>query len=158
MYNTEEEYLKATKDAQVNTYVENGSNRGLWLFTNMLLFLALVVVGFLYFTQGNNYLAENLFGKKTAVLGVSYRSTESDYSDKQLMAIVNNLSDEVTQESKKVNQQVALSNEMNQLMNESDLKNESNYESAIAQELNGKVKGIKGRVVLVKKDDTASSH
>ena len=157
MYNTEEEYLKATRDAQVNTYVENGSNRGLWLFTNMLLLLALVVVGFLYFTQSNNYLSENLFGKKTAVLGVSHRSTESDYTDKQLMAIVNNLGDELTQESKKANQQATLSNEMSQLMNESDKKNESNYESAVAQELNGKVKGVKGRIVLVKKGDSVSS-
>ena len=123
MYNSgEEEYLKATKDAQINTYVEKSDRRDILLFTNMLLLLALIVIGFLYFTQGNNYLSENLFGKKTAVLGVSHRSTELDYSDEG-----------------------------------SYLKSKSNYESAIAQELNGKIKGVKGRVVLVKKGDTLSS-
>lgn len=157
MYNSEEEYLKATRDAQVNTYVEKSERRGLLLFTNMLLVLALVVVGFLYFTKGNNYLSENLFGKKMGVLGVSHRSTESDYSDEQLMVILNNPDSETAVQSSKTNQQAELSNEMNQLMSETSTKNESSYESSISKELEDKRKGVKGRIVLVKKGDTLSS-
>ena len=158
MYNSgEEEYLKATRDAQINTYVEKSDTKERLLFTNMLLLLALIVIGFLYFTKGNNYLSENIFGKKTAVLGVSHRSMEADYSDEELVDILSNATVDVTQESKRVKQQEELSKEMSQLTDESSLKSESSYESAIAQELNGKIKGVKGRVVLVKQGDTLSS-
>ena len=157
MYNSEEEYFRATRDAQINTYVEKSNRKDILLFINMLLLLALVVIGFLYFTKGNNYLSKNLFGNKTAVLGASHRSGEEDYSDEELVAILNNIGGEATQESTRVKQQEELSNEMSQLTNESSFKSESSYESALAQELNEKSKDVKGRIILVKKGDTLSS-
>ncbi len=157
MYNSDEEYLKATKDALVNTYVEPSEKRGLWLFTNMLLLLALVVVGFLYFTKGNNYLSENLFGKKKGVLGVSHRSTESDYSDEELMVILNTTDNETAVAHSQRDQQAELSNGINQLVTETSMRSKSSYEVALSKELEDKNKGVKGRIILVKKGDTLSS-
>ena len=156
MYNGEEEYLRATRDAQVNA-IDRKEKRAVLLFINMLLFLALAIIGFLYFTQGKNYLSENLFGGKTAVLGATHRSTDSDYSDEELMVILNNPNGETTSESSTLKQQAELSNEMNQVMMELSNKSKSSYESAISKELDDKSKGVRGRIVIVKKGDTLSS-
>ena len=152
MYNSEEEYLRATRDAQVNT-IDRKERRALLLFTNMLLFLALAIVGFLYFTQDNNYLSENIFGKETAVLGATHRSTDTDYSDEELMVLLNNPDTETVP----ANQQAELIDEMNQVIKDITMKSKSNYVSAISKELDDKSKDVKGRVVVVKKGDTLSS-
>ncbi len=156
MYSSQEEYLRATRDAQVNM-IDRTERKGILLFINFLLFLALAVVGFLYFTQDSNYLSENIFGKRTAVLSATHTSTDSDYSDEELMVILDKPDDEGVAESYVANQQAELRNEMNQVMSEIIMKNKSNYESAISQELDDKNKGIKGRTVVVKKGDTLSS-
>ncbi len=158
MYNnSEEEYLRATRDAQVYT-VDRKERRALLLFTNMLLFLALAIVGFLYFTQSSNYLSENIFGKKTAVLGATHRSTDTDYSDEELMVLLNNPDSETAPTNSKSNQQAELIDEMNQVIEDITRKSKSNYyESSISKELDDKSKDSKGRVVVVKKGDTLSS-
>ncbi len=156
MYNSEEEYLRATRDAQVNT-IDRKEKRALLFFINMLLFLALAIIGFLYFTQGKNYLSENLFGGKTAVLGATHRSTDSDYSDEELMVMLNNPDGKTTLENSALKEQAELSNEMNQVMMELSNKSKSSYESAISEELDDHSKDVKGRVVVVKKGDTLSS-
>ena len=156
MYNGEEEYLRATRDAQVNT-IDRKEKRALLFFINMLLFLALAIIGFLYFTQGKNYLSENLFGGKTAVLGATHRSTDSDYSDEELMVMLNNPDGKTALENSALKEQAELSNEMNQVMMELSNKSKSSYESAISEELDDHSKDVKGRVVVVKKGDTLSS-
>lgn len=156
MYNGEEEYLRATRDAQVNT-LDRKEKRALLFFINMLLFLALAIIGFLYFTQGKNYLSENLFGGKTAVLGATHRSDDSDYTDEELMVILNNPDGETALETSALNEQAELSNEMNQVMMELSNNSKSSYESAISRELDDHSKDVKGRVVIVKKGDTLSS-
>ncbi len=156
MYNGEEEYLRATRDAQVNT-IDRKEKRALLFFINMLLFLALAIIGFLYFTQGKNYLSENLFGGKTAVLGATHRSTDSDYSDEELMVMLNNPDGKTALENSALKEQAELSNEMNQVMMELSNKSKSSYESSISEELDDHSKDVKGRVVVVKKGDTLSS-
>ena len=156
MYSSEEEYLRATRDAQVNI-IDRKERRGILLFINFLLLLALAVILFLYFTQGSNYLSENIFGKKTAVLSATHSSDDSDYSDEELMVILDNPDGKPTIDSSIVNQQAELTNEMNQVINNITINSKSTYESAISQELDDKNKGVKGRVVVVKKGDTLSS-
>ncbi len=157
MYSSgQEEYLRATRDAQVNI-IDRKEKRGILLFINFLLFLALFVIGFLYFTQGSNYLSENIFGKKTAVLSATHRSDESDYSDEDLMVMLNNPDGETVSDSSIANQQAELTNEMNQVVDKLMINSKSSYESAISKELDDKDKGFKGRVVVVKKGDTLSS-
>ena len=156
MYNSDEEYLRATRDAQVNI-IARRERRGILLFINFLLFLALSIIVFLYFTQGNNYLSENIFGKKTAVLSATHRSPESGYSDEELMVLLRNPDTKTALESSTLNEQDELTKEMNQVMSEISIKSKSNYESAISQELDDKSKDVKGRIVVVKKGDTLSS-
>lgn len=159
MFSSEEEYLQATRDAQVNTYAKRREGRRLFLFTNMFLLLGLLIVSFLYFTKANNYLSENLFGKKTVVLGASHRSTESEeYSDAELMVVLNNTETETLTEHSKTDEQALLADEMNELLNESAMQNQTSYEHAISKELEEtNEESIKGRIVLVKKGDTLSS-
>ncbi len=156
MYSSQEEYLQATRDAQVNM-IDRKERKGILLFINFLLFLALSVIGFLYFTQGSNYLSENIFGRKTAVLGATHRSTDTDYSDEELMVMLDNPDGKPISDSDMADKQAELSNEMNQVINNITMKSKSNYESAISKELDDKSKDVKGRVVVVKKGDTLSS-
>ena len=123
MYSNQEEYLQATRDAQVNM-IDRKERKGILLFINFLLFLALSVIGFLYFTQNSNYLSKNIFGKQTAVLGATHRSTDTDYSDEELMVMLDN-SDDKTVDSSLANRQAKLAEEMNQVINNLTMKSKS---------------------------------
>ncbi len=156
MYGSQDEYLRATKDAQINM-IDREDRRGILIFINFLLFLALAVVGFLYFTQDSNYLSENIFGRKTAVLSATHTSTDSDYSDEELMVILDNPDDEDSVGSSTINKQAELRDEINQVMEEIVRKSKSKYESAISKELDRKDKEAIDNQVVTKKDDTLSS-
>jgi len=140
MYSSEEDYLEATRHAQVNTYVDKREKSLKLIFINVILSILLATLLFFYFQKDIHNFGVN----KLAVLGVSYRSTESEYSDDELKDILNKEADE------------NLANKMNQLTTEPMVTKDSGYTKALSRELEDK-HPIKSRIVLVKKGDTLSS-
>lgn len=147
MYNSEDDYLEATRHAQVNTYVEKKEKSLRLIFINLVLSILLATLLFFYFQKDINSFGTN----KLAVLGVSYRSTESEYSDDELKSILNKEADENLG-----NNNANLTNQMNQLISEPMVAKKSSYTEAISRELEDK-HTKKSRIVLVKKGDTLSS-
>ena len=131
MFNKEDAYLNATKDAQIYTSVAIKSRNKKIIIVNVLLF-AFLASATLYYVQNNT----NVFSKK-AVLGVSETI-------------------DFIEENEKKYTQGDLSNSMKVLMTEPTIKSKSSYSEAIARELDDK-SGFRGRIAVVKHDETISS-
>ncbi len=133
MFNKEDVYLNATKDAQIYTSVAIKSRNKKIIIVNVLLF-AFLASATLYYVQNNT----NVFSKK-AVLGVS---ETIDFIEEN--------------ENEKKYTQGDLSNSMKVLMTEPTIKSKSSYSEAIARELDDK-SGFRGRIAVVKQEETISS-
>ncbi len=153
MYRSNDEYLKATQHAQINTY---DKSRGVTIKLVLLNLTMLLFVGFFIFNYFYKDEVLSLFSKKEGVLGVSYHATDkNEYSDNELMVILDNA--EVDKVAESSNSEIEnLSNEISKIIDGSSMKESSSYSESISKELDDK-KGVRGRVVLVKKGDTLST-
>jgi len=137
MFNREDEYLQATRDAKIHIVEENKSEKLKLILINITLLVTILVLVFLYLNKNPNIVENGVLGQKIAVLGVSHTSSKSEFSNDELMHILDNVDVENIVESEK------------QTTN-------TNLYNAISQELDDK-NGFKGKIVTVKKGDTLSS-
>lgn len=158
MYTDNNEYLKATQHAQINTY---DKSRGVSVKLVLLTLTMLLLVSFFIFNYFNKEEVVSFFSKKEGVLGVSYHATDkSEYSDNELMVMLDNAEvdnaevDKVADSSS--NSIDNLANEIGKIIEGGSMKESSSYSEAISKELDDK-RGVRGRVVLVKKGDTLST-
>lgn len=156
MFTNEDDYRKATEHAQVNTYEDKKTINIKLIIINIVLLSVIGYLGYLYLKNETTYLSQNQFNTKLAVLGVSHKSTESEYDDKEFMNILNNTQVDSVKEASSDLVLSNLNNAMSALMSESSMKNQSSYSAAISKELDDK-DSRDYRVVLVKKGDTLST-
>jgi len=130
--NTNKEYEEAIEYAQLNGGTNPNQVSVKLVMINLMLLGLVSFLGFNYLSKENN---SSLLSKKEAVLGVSYHSTDNgEYSDKDLVEILSKVEiDEVVNSSKESN--------MESKMTVLDDKN-----------------GIRGRIVVVKQNDTLSDN
>ncbi len=162
MFNNDEEYLNATRDAKINRYKENiltkdeqSFNKG--VFLNLFIIVILVSFGVLFYKKQTDFFPKK--AHTTAVLGVSKTIDDSEFSDEELLKILKVTEVDMLEESRKEDEShelTNLANSMQVLVNESTIQSPSSYSDAIARELDDK-SGFKGRIVVVKKGDTLSS-
>jgi len=156
MFNREDEYLKATRDAQVHVVEEGRGINVKLILINMVLLVTLISLVFLYLKKDSNGISNEFSGQKVAVLGVSYTSSKSEFSDDELIGILNDVEVDKVVETPVAHNNANLYDAMSQLVDDSSVKSQSMYSDAISRELDDKHK-FKGKVVVVKKGDTLSS-
>lgn len=152
MFNQEDDYLNATKDAQIYTSVAMKSNNKKLIILNFVLLAVLGYLAFNYLEKGNNLFSsletELLPVSEQAVLGVSEVVDTSVLSDDKLIQILRVTEVDLLEEE--------FHNSMKILMNEPSIQSKSSYTEAISRELDDK-SGFRGRITVVKKGDTLSS-
>ena len=161
MFDTEEEYLNATKHAEINICKEKKTTKSKLLIVNLFMGVALLYLGFLYLKNETDLLSMSS-SYKQGVLGVSEVVDDNEYSDEELIELLKVTETDTTGHNINKgygtkNHHKELTNSMKVLMNESNIKSQSSYTKAIARELDDKKSGFKGRIVIVKKGDTLSS-
>ena len=142
MFNTYDEYERATREAQVNKYEEEKTSYTKLILFNTVLFVAfsiLVYFGFHYFK------GEESFFTKTKVLGVSYINPKYAQNDEELIHILDDMDIDV------LDSQRQLSQEMRSAV-VSENATESSYEKALKEELESEP-----LVIIVKEGDTLRS-
>ena len=110
MFNRNDEYINATKDARINTYDNRGTSVGVW-FLNFSLFSVLLIGSYylyLYYNNTKNHHA-------TIVMGVSHTRT----SDNDLMVKL----DEVTVDR----DEISISDAMKKIVDNSLVEDNSKY-------------------------------
>jgi len=148
--NIEDEYLKATQDAQVNIHTNKSTFRGLVLIWNLFLLTSFTFIGYL----GFNYLKNetSILGDttptQTAVMGVSDTKSDSEY-----LEMLNSMEDDIVNEK----DLSVLSAEMDSIINTSTVKDDSLYTQAISREIDSNTYHQNSRVILVEKGDTLGS-
>jgi len=149
--NNEDEYIKATQDAQVNAY---GRKRGMGLMIvwNLFLLLSFSFLGYLGFNYLKNEttIFNDTFVSKTAVMGVSETKSDSEY-----LEMLNRVSIEDMGSSQK--EDVSLSDAIDDVINTSTLQDNSLYTQAISQEVDENKYHQNSRVIFVEKGDTLGS-
>jgi hypothetical protein len=149
--NNEDEYIKATQDAQVNAY---GRKRGMGLMIvwNLFLLLSFSFLGYLGFNYLKNETTffNDTFVSKTAVMGVSETKSDSEY-----LEMLNRVSIEDMGSSQK--EDVSLSDAIDDVINTSTLQDNSLYTQAISQEVDENKYHQNSRVIFVEKGDTLGS-
>ncbi len=152
MFNQDDEYINATKDAQIySSKVSDKRDRG-FIILNFLLLIFLLYTLFYYIDNNSNIFSKS----KQAVLGVSEIVDDSALSNERLMEILKETEVDSVEEEKVDYLHSELQNSMKVLIGDSSIKSKSSYTEAIARELDDK-RGFKGKVVVVKKGDTLSS-
>jgi len=149
--NREDEYLKATQDAQVNTHTNKGAINGVMIIWNLFLLASFTFLGYL----GFNYLKSetNLFNDalphQTAVMGVSHTKSDSEY-----LKMLNSMEMDIVN-----TKELSLSAAMDDVINTSTIKDDSLYTQAISQEIesDSNIYHKNSRVILVEKGDTLGS-
>jgi LysM repeat protein len=155
--NNEDEYIKATQDAQVNAY---GRKRGMgsiviWNLFILLSFAVLSYLGYNYL-RGNTTIFKDSLPQKTVVMGVSDTKSDSEY-----LEMLNSVDVDSVERSNK--EELSLSEAINDVINTSTLRDNSLYTQAIAQEIDGNNYDDKEhynespRVIFVEKGDTLTS-
>lgn len=156
--NSEDEYLKATRDAQVNVHRNRGAFRGVALVWNLFLLSSFLVIGYLgfnYLKSDRVLLSDNRDTlpvspqTKTAVMGVSDTKSDSEY-----LEMLNSIESDIDTTSKKESD---LSSAIDDVVNSSISKDNSLYTQAISQEIDSNAYHKNSRVVLVEKGDTLAS-
>ena len=138
MFNTEEDYENAIKNAQVYRRDEK-ENSGKLLAFNLLFMAILAYASFLYLKSHNN--SSSLPTNKQAVLGVSETIDNSQIDNDKLMNILNET--EVD----------SLENSIEVSVGKSSIQSQSSYTEAIARELDDKRRGFRGRIVVVNQNN-----
>jgi len=168
MFENNDEYLKAIRDAQVHSDEKRGVNLKL-IFINIGLILTLIALVVFYLKKDTK---SQLPAQKVAVLGVSYTSSKSEFShdneevsneefsNEELMDILDDVEVDNATEKQKVQSHNSdnshLYDAMSQLVEATSIKSQSKYKEAISHELEEE-EPFRGRVVIVKKGDTLSS-
>jgi len=147
--NREDEYLKATQDAQVNTHVNKGAVNGLVIVWNLFLLASFTFIGYLGFNYLKNEttLFNDTIPTQTAVMGASHTKSDSEY-----LEMLNSMETEIVNKK-----ELSLSDAMEDVVNTSTIKDESLYTQAISQEINSNTYHQNSRVILVEKGDTLGS-
>ena len=146
--NREDEYLKATQDAQVNIHANKGAN-GLLIVWNLFLLASFSFIGYL----GFNYLKDEttLFNdtipSQTAVMGVSHTKSDTEY-----LKMLNSMEMDIVN-----TKELRLGIAMDDVVNTSTIKDDSLYTQAISQEIDSNTYHKNSRVILVEKGDTLGS-
>jgi len=146
--NHEDEYAKATQDAQVNTYSRKRGIGFLIIIWNIFLFLSfsfLVYLGFNYMKNETTVLTDT-FVSKTVVMGVTDTKSDTEYMKMLNSADVDN-----------VKKEESLSDAIDSVINSSTLRDNSLYTQAISQEIDSNKYHKNSRVVFVQKGDTLGS-
>jgi len=146
--NREDEYLKATRDAQVNLHTNKSTFRGLVVIWNLFLLSSFIFIGYL----GFNYLKnETLFfnntTSQTTVMGVSDTKSDSEYLD-----MLNSMDMDIVNKK-----ELSLSVAMDNVVNTSTIKDDSLYTQAISKEIKSNTYHKNSRVILVEQGDTLGS-
>lgn len=156
--NSEDEYLKATRDAQVNVHRNRGAFRGVALIRNFFFlssFIALGYLGFNYLKSSRVLLSDNRDTLpissqiKTAVMGVSDTKSDSEY-----LEMLNSIDSDIEDINKK---EPSVSSEIEDIVNSSLSKDNSIYTQALSQEIEGNRYHKNSRVILVKEGDTLAT-
>ncbi len=151
--NREDEYLKATRDAQVNVHTNKSTFGGLVVIWNLFLLASFTFIGYLGFNYLKNEttIFNDTIPAQTAVMGVSQTKSDSEYLD-----MLNSIEVEmnVNDVSKK---ELSLSSAMDDVINTSTTKDDSLYTQAISKEIDSNIYHKNSRVILVEKGDTLGS-
>ena len=152
--NREDEYLKATQDAQVNIHTNKNTFGGLVIIWNLFLLASLVFVGYLgfnYLKSETTIFNDDTFPNQTAVMGVSDTKSDSEY-----LKMLNSI--EVEMNTNEVNKkELSLSSAIDDVINTSTIRDDSLYTQAISKEIDSSVYHKNSRVILVEEGDTLGS-
>jgi len=126
MFNGNDEYINATRDARINMGENNSSSIKLWMMN--LALLSIMVIGsyytYLYFNKSDNHL--------TIVMGATHTSTsDNDLIEKLYNAEVDTIIVQRDNES--------ISYEMKKIIDASLVKNDSKYIESLALEVDNSV-------------------
>lgn len=151
--NREDEYLKATQDAQVNIHTNKNRFGGLVVIWNLFLLTSLVSIGYLGFNYLKNEttIFNDALPNQTAVMGVSDTKSDSEY-----LEMLNSIEVEMSTNDVS-NKELSLSSAMNDVVNTSTIRDDSLYTQAISKEIDSNVYHKNYRVILVEKGDTLGS-
>ncbi|CAA6806074.1 MAG: Unknown protein [uncultured Sulfurovum sp.] len=161
MFDTEEEYLNATKHAEINMCKEKKPTKNKLIIMNLFMGVILLYLGFIYL-KTERELVSMPVSYSQGVLGVSEVVDAAEYSDEELVKLLrvtetDTTGHHVNKDYGTKNYHKELTNSMKVLMNDSHIKSQSSYTEAIARELDDKKSGFRGRIVVVKRGDTLSS-
>ena len=147
--NREDEYLKATQDAQVNIHTNKSTFRGLVVIWNLFLLASFTFIGYLGFNylKSETTLFYDTIPSQTAVMGVSDTKTDSEY-----LEMLNSMEMDIVN-----NKELSLNVAIDDVVNTSTIKDDSLYTQAISKEIDSNIYHKNSRVILVKKGDTLGS-
>jgi len=133
MFNTEQDYENAIKNAQVYKRDTKVKSKSL-LVINMVFVAILAYASFSYI---KNHNSSSLPISKQAVLGVSETIDDSQLDNDKLMDILNNTEVDTLENSMKIS------------IGKSSIQSQSSYTEAISRELDDKRSGFRGRIAVV---------
>ena len=133
MFNTEEDYENAIKNAQLHQREIKVKSKKLLIF-NLFFMVVLAYGSFIYLKNRNNTFSLPI--SKQAVLGVSETIDDSVLENDKLMDILNNTEVDTLENSMKISEK------------ESSIQSQSFYTEAIARELDDKRSGFRGKIAV----------
>ena len=133
MFNTEQDYENAIKNAQVYKRDTKVKSKSL-LVINMVFVAILAYASFSYI---KNHNSSSLPISKQAVLGVSETIDDSQLDNDKLMDILNNTEVDTLENSMKIS------------IGKSSIQSQASYTEAISRELDDKRSGFRGRIAVV---------
>jgi len=147
--NREDEYLKATQNAQVNLNNNKSTFRGLVVTWNLFLLTSFTIIGYLGFNylKSETTLFNDTLPSQTAVMGVSDTKTDREY-----LEMLNSMEMDII-----TKKELSLSDAIDDVINTSTIKDDSLYTQAISKEIDSDVYHENSRVILVQKGDTLGS-
>lgn len=132
MFENNDEYSRAIRDSQVHV-IEDGRGVNIKLiFINMGLLLTLVALIAFYLQKDSNRQNE---APKIAVLGVSYTSSKPEFSNDELLDILDEVDVDSSDETPKEQNNAHLYDEMTQLLEGTSAEIHSEYKDALVKEL-----------------------
>ena len=133
MFNTEEDYKNAVKNAQLHQREIKVKSKKLLGF-NLFFMVVLAYGSFIYLKNRSNTLSLPI--SKQAVLGVSETIDDAQLDNEELMNILNKTEVDTLENSMKISEK------------ESSIQNQSYYTEAIARELDDKRSGFRGKIAV----------
>jgi len=153
--NVEDEYLRATQDAQVNIH-KSRRRKGLIVIWNLSLLSSFAFIGYLGFNYFQNkptlLLSDNSresnspsLERKTAVMGVS-----DTKSDREYLEMLNSMEMDIVKSQK----DSSVGSAIEEIVNSSTIQDNSLYTQAISEEIDSDIYHQNSTVILVEKGDT----
>ena len=133
MFNTEEDYKNAVKNAQLHQREIKVKSKKLLGF-NLFFMVVLAYGSFIYLKSKSNTLSLSI--SKQAVLGVSETIDDTQLDNEELMNILNKTEVDTLENSMKISEK------------ESSIQSRSSYTEAIARELDDKRSGFRGKIAV----------